>query len=160
MDVIYVRYSTEMQNPKSCRDQERDVREGLARKGLDPSTFLLLADHAESGTNDDRPAFQRVLELMRAKKLRTLAVDDQARFSRGDDAYAMVKDLVFVGGRFISTTEGIDTNEKGWELRVKVTEMHHSATIGNLGNLVRRGQRGRVLGGLTTVDYAFGYESF
>jgi hypothetical protein len=39
--VIFARYSTDMQNPKSCDDQARDVREGLARKGIDATNALV-----------------------------------------------------------------------------------------------------------------------
>lgn len=146
--MIYPRYSCELQNPKSCDDQERDARSGLRRKGIDDSRFIVLADHAETGTKDERPSFLQLLQMIREGKVGTLVVDDQSRFSRTDNAYAMIKDLVYSGGRFISTCEGIDTTEKGWELRVKLLEFHNSTTIQELGNRVRRGQRGRIERGL------------
>lgn len=159
-DIIYTRYSSELQNPKSCEDQERDARAGLRRKGIDDGHFIVLADHAETGTKDERPVFAQLLQMIREGKVGALTVDDQSRFSRGDNAYAMIKDLVYSGGRFISACEGVDTTEQGWELRVKVMELHNSTTIQELGNRVRRGQRGRIQRGLTAGDYPFGYESF
>jgi len=33
--VIYTRYSSDMQSPKSCEDQEREVREALDRLEID-----------------------------------------------------------------------------------------------------------------------------
>jgi hypothetical protein len=39
--VIYCRYSSDMQRTESCDDQERDVRAGLARKGIDVSNVLV-----------------------------------------------------------------------------------------------------------------------
>jgi DNA invertase Pin-like site-specific DNA recombinase len=159
-NIIYTRYSCELQNPKSCEDQERDARAGLRRKGIDDSNFVVLADHAETGTRDERPVFAQLLQMIREGKVGALTVDDQSRFSRGDNAYAMIKDLVYSRGRFISACEGVDTTEQGWELRVKVMELHNSTTIQELGNRVRRGQRGRIQRGLTAGDYPFGYESF
>src|SRR5262249_23928078 len=56
--------------------------------------------------------------------------------------------------------EGIDTDQTGWELRVKVMELHNSTTIRELSRRVRRGQLGRVLAGLSAGDVCFGYESY
>ena len=89
-----------------------------------------------------------------------MAVDDQARFSRADNAFSFITDLVYSGGRFISTGEGIDTSQEGWELRVKVMELHNSTTIRALGRRVRRGQLGRVLDDGSAGDYPFGYKSY
>ncbi len=67
---------------------------------------------------------------------------------------------LLTGGRFISTGEGIDTKQEGWELCVKVMELHNSTTIRELGRRVRRGQLGRVLDDGSAGDFPFGYESF
>lgn len=158
--VIYTRYSSDMQSPKSCVDQERDVRNALTRQGIDHRLAIVIYDEAESGTKTSRPEAQRLEEMTKKGEIEILAVDDQARFSRADSAYALIKDLVFSGGRFISTGEGIDTTQPGWELRVKVMELHNSTTILELGRRVRRGQRGRIIAGLTAGDYCYGYESF
>lgn len=158
--VIYSRYSSDMQSPKSCADQERDVRTALTRLGIDHRLAVVIHDEAESGTKTLRVEAQRLDEMARKGEIEILAVDDQARFSRADNAFAMITDLVYQGGRFISTGEGIDTTQPGWELRVKVMELHNSTTIRELGRRVRRGQRGRLLARLTAGDYPYGYESF
>ena len=87
-------------------------------------------------------------------------MDDQSRLSRAHNAFAFIQDLVFAGGRFISTKEGIDTEEPGWELKVKVLELHHSQTVRDLQHRVRRGQLGRVIEDECAGDHPFGYESF
>lgn len=158
--VIYTRYSTDMQSPKSCQDQEREVREALTRMGIDHRLAIVIHDEAESGTKTFRSEFERLDEMNRAHEILILAVDDQARLTRADNAYAFITDVVYNGGRFISTGEGIDTTQQGWQLRVKVMELHNSTTIQELGRRVRRGQIGRLLAGLTAGDYPFGYESF
>lgn len=158
--VIYARYSTDMQSPKSCADQERDVRSALSKLGIDHRLAIVIHDEAESGTKTFRPEAERLEEMSKNGEIELLAVDDQARFTRADNAYSMITDLVYQGGRFISTGEGIDTDQPGWELRVKVMELHNSTTIRELGRRVRRGQRGRLLAKLTAGDYPYGYESF
>ena len=158
--VIYTRYSSDMQSPKSCADQERDVRQALTRLGIDHRLAVVIHDEAESGTKTFRPEAERLDEMSQKGEIGILAVDDQARFTRADKASNMITDLVYQGGRFISTGEGIDTTQPGWELRVKVMELHNSTTIRELGRRVRRGQRGRLLARLTAGDYPYGYESF
>ena len=159
-DVLYTRFSSDMQRNESCEDQERDVRQGLALKGIDAANFEVLNDRAASGTKNDRVIFDQLLARIRCGEIGILAVDDQSRFSRADNAFSFITDLVYSGGRFISTGEGIDTKQDGWELRVKVMELHNSTTIRELGRRVRRGQLGRVLDDGSAGDFPFGYESF
>jgi len=158
--VISTRYSTDMQNPKSCSDQERDVRAGLTKKGIDHSDAIVIYDAGESGTKTYRDEYARLEAMVRAGEIGILAVDDQSRLSRADNVFAFITDVVYSGGRFISTGEGIDTEETGWELRVKVMELHNSTTILELGRRVRRGQLGRVLSQLSAGDFPYAYRSF
>ena len=158
--AIYTRYSNEMQNPMSCADQEREVREGLARKGIDASNAIVLKDEAQSGTKSSRAGFARLFEMLDSKEVAIIAVDDQSRLSRGDNAFGFIQDAVFAGARFISIGESIDTDEPGWELKAKVLELHNSTTIRELGRRVQRGQRGRVLSNRSAGDIRFGFESF
>ncbi|GAG21587.1 unnamed protein product, partial [marine sediment metagenome] len=112
----------------------------LPAKGVNPIGALVLKDQAESGTLADRPAMLQLCEMINRCAVDVLAADDQSRFSRSDNVFQIITDLVYSGGRFISTGEGIDTDEPGWELKVKVLELHHSTTIRELGRRVRRGQ--------------------
>jgi site-specific DNA recombinase len=158
--VIYTRFSTDMQRKDSCDDQERTVRRDLARFGVPTDRILVIRDEAQSGTKSGREGFQRLSEMIKRGEVEVLAVDDQSRLTRADNASAFIQDLVFACGRFISTSEGIDTDRKGWELGVKAIEMKNSATIRNLSDLVRRGQEGRVLADGSAGDFPVGYESY
>ncbi len=117
--------------------------------GIDHQGAVVIHDEAESGAKTFRGEFERIDEMVRRKEIAILAVDDQARLTRADNAFGFITDLVYSGGRFVSTGEGIDTTQQGWELRVKVMELHNSTTIRELGRRVRRGQLGRVLAGLS-----------
>lgn len=149
-----------MQRQDSCADQERDVRAALARLDIDTTHIFVINDEAESGTKTDREKFEQLKAMVANDEVYILAVDDQSRLSRADNVSGFIQDLVYHGGRFISTGEGIDTNQKGWELRVKVMELHNSHTIRELGHRVRRGQEGRVRDDGSAGDYPYGYESF
>ena len=159
-DVIYTRFSSEMQRNESCEDQEREVRKGLELKGIDTANFVVVNDRAASGTKNNRLQFDLLREQIQRGEINILAVDDQARFSRADNAFSFITDLVYSGGRFVSTGEGIDTKQEGWELRVKVMELHNSTTIRELGRRVRRGQLGRILDDGSAGDFPFGYEPY
>jgi site-specific DNA recombinase len=158
--VIYARYSTDMQRTVSCDDQERSVRRDLPGFGVCTEDALVIRDEAESGTKSSRDGYQQLLAMIARGEVSVLAVDDQSRLTRADNASAFIQDLVYAGGRFISTSEGIDTLRSGWELGVKALEMKNSATIRNLSHLVRGGQEGRVLDDGSAGDFPFGYESF
>lgn len=132
----------------------------LHRMGIDHSKAIVIYDEAESGTKVFRDDFVRLKAMMESGQIGILAVDDQSRLSRADNTFAFITDLVYIGGRFIATGEGIDTEQTGWELRVKVMELHNSTTIRELGRRVRRGQLGRILGELSAGDYCYGYESY
>ena len=59
--VIYARFSSDMQNPKSCADQEREIRDALTRMGIDHSEAIVIHDEAESGTKVFRDQFVRLV---------------------------------------------------------------------------------------------------
>ncbi|GJM25766.1 MAG: hypothetical protein DHS20C16_21810 [Phycisphaerae bacterium] len=159
-DVILTRFSSDMQRTESCDDQEREVRAALKRLGVPLTNLRVLRDEAESGTKNYRDVFAELMGWVRMGQVNVLAVDDQGRFSRADQAFSLISDVVFHGGRFISTGEGIDTNQEGWELKVKVMELHNSTTIRELARRVRRGQKGRVLDGNGSAgDFCFGFRS-
>lgn len=158
--VIYGRYSTDMQSKRSCEDQEREIRAALPRFGVDPTDVFVIHDDAQSGTKTDRDGFLLLKEMIGRHEIAVLAVDDQSRLTRGDNALAFIKDLVYAGGRFISTTETIDTRVKGWERHVKITEMQNSQALESLKEKVLRGQRGCVFNDDSAGDLAYGFESF
>ena len=83
--------------------------------------------------------------MIENNEVSVLAVDDQSRLTRGENAVSYIRDLVFRGGRFLSTSENIDTSQGGWDLRVKIGEITHGETVRGLRAKVRRGQAGRVL---------------
>jgi hypothetical protein len=73
---------------------------------------------------------------------------------------SLVKDIVFHGGRLISVSEGIDTTNRGWELLVGVSGIHHAHSSRDTAERVRAAQMGRVLDGNGSAgDFPYGYRS-
>lgn len=159
-EVIYTRFSSSLQSPKSCVDQEREVRAGLDKLGIDHSNAVVIRDEAESGTKTCREGFIQIEAMSRSRQISILAVDDQSRLTRGANALSFLQDIVCFGGRFISLGESIDTDQENWQVMVQVMGIHNSTTISELGRRVKRGQTGRLLGGLTAGGYPLGYEPY
>jgi len=157
--LIYTRYSCDLQSDKSNEDQEREVRLLFARKGIDASNAFVIHDRAESGTTNDRPGFNEKQRLIAAGLVSVVGVDDQARASRNDDIIGVVKDMVYRGVRFLSR-DGVDTNEKGWQTRVRLQGIHNAMSSEDTAHRVRRGMKGRVLDNKSAGDYPYGYESY
>ncbi len=158
--VIYSRYSSDLQSEKSCVDQEREVRGWLTQKGIDHKNAIVIRDEAESGTKSNRSGFEELSEMVKTNEVGILVVDDQSRLTRADNGLSFIKDLVFHGGRFISIGEGIDTAQPGWQMHVKIMDLHNSTSIDELARRVKRGQVGRLVANLSAGDFPFGYESY
>lgn len=61
-----------------------------------------LNGRCESGTKADGDGFQQVHGLIRRREVGVLVVYDQSRLTRGENALAVIRDLVSVGGRFLA----------------------------------------------------------
>jgi DNA invertase Pin-like site-specific DNA recombinase len=160
VDVIYARFSSELQRVESNQDQARRCREHLDRMGIGHAQFRLITDEALSGTPERRPGLDQVKQLVCAGRLGILIVTELSRLSRGDNVKGFLQDIVYQGGRFVSVTEGIDTATKGWKLLTGVSEIHHSQSNEDTAARVRGGQEGRVLDGDGSAgDFPYGYRS-
>jgi DNA invertase Pin-like site-specific DNA recombinase len=119
-----------------------------------------MEDEAVTGVLDSRPAFDRLMQLIKGKRLGMLVVTEQSRLSRSENAMPVIKDVVFHGGRFISITEGVDTDKKGWQLLVSISEVHHARSNVDTAERVRGGQEGRIRDGNGSAgDFCYGYRS-
>jgi len=103
----------------------------------------------------------RLLEiLMKRQRLGTLVVTELSRLSRGSNPKGFIDNIVFQQGRFISITEGIDTNNKGWEMLVGFKAITNGQAIIETASRVRGAQEGRLLDGNGSAgDFPYGYTS-
>ena len=73
---------------------------------------------------------------------------------------SILKRLVEVNGiRIISVSEGIDSDQLGWDMLASILSVFHEQYIAQLAGDVRRAQIGNVLNGHSVGDYRFGYTS-
>lgn len=161
-NIIYARYSTEMQSTSSCTDQDRNVREYLQKKGIDPASFRLIADEAMSGTDESRPGYSELLALIESGQLGTLALDEVTRLTRNSNAAGIFKDITARMGRVICCYENMDTgcSEQDWKVQLSVAQLQTAMEKSKTSYRVGRGVKGKVLSSATALgDWCYGYDT-
>ena len=77
--VVYARYSSDSQTEQSIEGQVRVCKEYAERNGIEILEYYI--DRAMTGTNDNRPEFQRMLADAKKKQWDCILVYKFDRFS-------------------------------------------------------------------------------
>ncbi len=107
--AIYARLSGKGKTEETIDAQIRIIREYLADKPQF-EVVEIFEDDGYSGTNWDRPSFQRMMEAVRSGTVDCIIVKDLSRFARehiGAEDY-LNNIFPFLGVRFIAVTDGYD----------------------------------------------------
>ena len=150
--AIYARYSTDMQREASIEDQVHDCKERIKREGW--SLAGIYADAAISGTIEDRPEYQKMLEHATEGKFEIVLAEGLDRLSRDQEYTArLYKHLVFHDVKLITLSEDIIS-----ELHVGLKGTMNALYIKDLAIKVRRGMEGRVRDGFCGGGKLYGYD--
>lgn len=111
--IIYARYSSERQNEQSIESQLRVCNEYAQRNGLNVVDSYI--DKAMTGTNDNRPSFQRMLsDAEKSKAWDIVLVYAIDRFGRNSIEIAVNKQKLKKNGKtLISATQRTSENIDG-----------------------------------------------
>lgn len=90
--VIYARFSSYGQNEQSIEAQTRICKEFAENKGL--NVIKLYSDKARTGTNDDRPAFQRMIKDSSSGAFQYIIVYMFDRFARNRRDSIIYKEML------------------------------------------------------------------
>lgn len=154
--VIYARYSSHGQTEQSIEGQLHDNYEWAQRQGI--TVIGEYIDRALTGTKDQRPDFQRMIDDAAKKQFEMIIVWKLDRFARNryDSAIYKAK-LKKYGVKVVSVKENITDSPEGIILEGLLESMaeYYSA---NLAQNVRRGQRetiakGQFCGGQVPYGY-------
>ena len=107
--AIYARLSGKGRTEETIEAQVTLIRSFLSDKS-EFQVVEIFEDDGYSGTNWDRPAFQRMMEAVRSGAVDCIIVKDLSRFARehiGAEDY-LNNIFPFLGVRFISVTDGYD----------------------------------------------------
>ncbi len=111
--VIYTRYSSTGQNEQSIEAQTRICKEFAQNK--DYKVVNIYTDRARTGTNDERPAFQKMISDASSGAFQYIIVYMFDRFARNRRDSIMYKELLKekFGIRVVSALEPIAEDEGG-----------------------------------------------
>ena len=120
--IIYARYSTEDQNPRSIDDQVAECRRFLQTLGIDFTRcdIRVLSDRAISGEEVSRPGINDVKAAIRDVDVDLIVTEESSRlFRRQGPCLDLVDGAVDNGIRVICVNDQVDTaDEEMWEERL------------------------------------------
>ncbi len=143
--VIYARFSSHSQTEQSIEGQIRVCKEYAERNKINIIGEYI--DRATTGTNDNRPEFQRMIEDSNKKEFEIILVYKLDRFSRNKyDSVVYKHKLLQNGVKVISATEIINDTPEG-ALMEGLLEMFAEMYSKDLSQKVKRGIRESILKG-------------
>lgn len=155
--VIYARYSSDRQTEQSIEGQLRDCRAFADSEGIEIVDEYI--DRAVSGTTDNRPNFQQMINDSKHGDFDTIIVYKLDRFARNRYDSAVYKSKLEKNGvKVLSAKEHITDSPEGiiMEGLLEAMNEYYSA---ELSQKVKRGMRENVLKGKTTGgNIALGYK--
>ena len=156
--VIYCRYSSDSQTEQSIDGQLRVCTEyAKSRDILILDTYI---DRAMTGTNDNRPGFQRMIKDSAKRTFNIVLVYKFDRFSRNKYETAMHKKTLKDNGvKVVSATEFVPDTPEGiiFESMLEGYAEYYSA---ELSQKIRRGNNeSRRKGNLTGGKIPYGYKN-
>jgi DNA invertase Pin-like site-specific DNA recombinase len=158
--VIYARFSTKNQDPRTCEDQFRRCEEYATTEDL--TVVAKYRDEGISGCRQDRPGLEQLLTLAQKRPVpfRHLLVDDSSRLSRDDiDAKTIVfRTLRAVGVVVHDVSSHMRSDDDNAELLWGVKGLIDAQYVRDLRKKTHRGLEGRALAGFHTGGRCFGYE--
>lgn len=160
--VIYARFSSYGQNEQSIEAQTRICKELADNKGL--KVINIYPDKARTGTNDSRPAFQRMINDAASGAFKYIIVYMFDRFARNRRDSIMYKEMLKekYGIRVISALEPIAEDEGG-EFYEMFLEWNAEKYSKRLSKRVRDGldtsvANGTYCGGYLIYGYSIDHE--
>lgn len=149
--ALYMRYSSDMQNPKSIEDQLQMCKELAERMGW--KVVKPYSDAAISGASLHRPGIQALLQDAQQGEFDLVLTEALDRLSRDqEDIAAIYKRLRFYDIAIETLTDGNITT-----MHIGIKGMFSAMQLEDLANKTRRGLRGVALRGLSAGGKAFGY---
>lgn len=149
--ALYARYSSDLQNEHSIKDQLQSCTDFATSKNWD--IVNCYSDAGISGASLRRPGIQMLLRDARDSKFNVVIAEAIDRLSRDqEDIAGIYKRLEFTGIKIVTLSEGeISTLHIG--LKGTMNAMH----LKDLADKTRRGMRGKVKNGKSGGGLAYGY---
>ena len=149
--VIYARYSTDMQNPMSVRDQVAQCRRRAVDRGLTVVEEFL--DEAQSATSLNRSAYTRLFEKLPDKAFDIILAESWDRLVRDqEDGARLYKHSDHYG----ITIHVLDRGDVGL-MDASISSLVAAMFLEGLAHKTRRGLSGKVSEGKSGGGLSYGY---
>ncbi|MEI7687792.1 MAG: recombinase family protein, partial [Planctomycetota bacterium] len=150
--MIYARYSTDEQNPRSIEDQVRFCQTFLERENLKNVALESESDRAVSGERVSRPGINRVRDGVEDRRWDLIIVEDASRLYRNHTACMHLVEMAIDNDiRVIAINDNVDTAEDDWD-----DKLHDALREHVRANRYTRKRVRRAVAGLWEEDAAMG----
>lgn len=160
--AVYARYSSGLQKSTSAEDQIALCREAAPRFDCIVSNNHIYTDLELSGTTDQRPDYQRLLNAAKQKprEFEAIIVESQDRLWRDQgDMHRDLKHLRFCGIHVFSVATGSDIADDTGKLMATIVGLKDEVFIEDLRKKTRRGMMGQIRRGMAAGGRPYGYRS-
>ncbi len=109
--AAYIRLSRDDAKRGDSLETQRDIIENFIAAAPDIRLAEVYCDNLRTGTNFERPGFQRMLADAESGRINCIIVKDLSRFGRNaiDASFYIEKQLPAMGVRFIAVTDSFDS---------------------------------------------------
>jgi site-specific DNA recombinase len=150
--AIYARYSSDLQSATSAEDQVRVCQERADREGWD--VVDVYSDLAISGTSNRRPGMSEMLSAAARGSFEIVLSEALDRIARNQaDIATIYQQLEFADVRIETLSEGAVN-----ELHIGLKGTMGALFLKELGQKIRRGQRGAAERGSMPGGLCYGYD--
>lgn len=161
---LYVRLSKEDNgyNAGDSIKMQQYLLEQYVKEQPDMKLTGIYCDNGETGTNFERPDFERLMEAVRRREIDCIVVKDLSRFGRNyvEAGYYLEKIFPFLGVRFVAVNDGYDTLKcaNGDEMVVSMKNIVNSLFAKDIskksGSALRcKQEKGEFIGSWTPYGY-------
>lgn len=166
--ALYIRLSREDEGDKTESNSvtsQREILKEYIRQHPDMEIFDIYVDDGWSGTNFDRPDFQRMITDIQARKVNCVVIKDLSRFCRNatDGGYYLDGLFTRLQVRFIAINNCVDTFSKNMNAATRcitigvqnvINESVAATTSVNVrGTLNVNREKGHFIGSFPTYGY-------
>ena len=164
--AIYCRLSQEDRKKKHKEDDSESIKHQkiMLQEYADDQNWEIqgiYSDDDYTGTDRNRPAFNKVLQLAKAKEIDIILCKSQSRFARDLEIVEKYINGLFLewGIRFVSITDNIDTAVEGTIMQRQINGMMDQGHLEKQSNSIKAALRVKRNAGEHTAGLAlYGYK--
>jgi len=153
--VLYARFSSDLQNPKSCEDQIALLTDLCSKEGWDVvGIYFDDSVRGAAGISEEaRPGMHQLLAHVETGGVDQVLAEATSRLARDQRDMLLIYERVrYTGARIFTTADGELS-----DITVTFKGLMDASVRKNIGDHVRRGQRATVNSGRSPGGIAFGY---